>query len=52
MFKFLCLVFIILGLAWVYTFFYGGPLVPFYAWLAEYLPQGKGINLNPAPLNH
>jgi hypothetical protein len=48
----LCVVVIVVGLAWIFTAFYGGPLVPFFAWLGEHIPRGMQINLNPAPLNH
>jgi len=51
LFRNLCIIIIIVGLAWIFTAFYGGPLTPFFNWLAEQVPGGASINLNPAPLN-
>jgi len=52
LFRNICIVIIVVGLAWIFTLFYGGPLTPFFAWLAQQLPHGSPLNLNPAPLNH
>jgi hypothetical protein len=43
-----CAILLILGLLWVYTFMYGGPLGPFFAWLTQFLPPN--LRFEPAPV--
>jgi hypothetical protein len=38
--RLICAVFLILGLLWVYTLMYGGPLGPIFVWL----PTRPGAN--------
>jgi hypothetical protein len=51
-FRIICTVLIVVGLAWIYTLFYGGPFGPFFLWLDQHLPHAMQINVTPAPLNH
>jgi hypothetical protein len=48
--RFLCLILIVVGLLWIYTAFYGGPLEPVFSWLNEYLPPEMQLRLPSTPL--
>jgi hypothetical protein len=46
--RLICAVFLILGLVWVYTLMYGGPLGPIFVWLTHFLPAN--LRFQPAPV--
>jgi hypothetical protein len=43
----ICAILVLIGLAWTYTLFYGGPFAPFFAWLTHILPPN--LQYNPVP---
>ncbi len=43
-----CFIVVMIGLAWIYTLFYGGPFGPFFAWLTHFLPPN--YHYNPLPV--
>jgi len=45
-----CAALVIVGLAWIYTLFYGGPFGPIFAWATHFLPVGYQYTPVPVPI--